>query len=76
MSSSVLSERAVERWQEVRFGRVRRMCQIFVYRPDMAALVGAANIFLIQSPPICSQTESIIRGVDIDQICGIIIIMI
>jgi len=30
MTSSVLSERAVERWQEVRFGRVRRMCQIFV----------------------------------------------
>jgi len=30
MSSSVLSERAAERWQEVRFGRVRSMCQIFV----------------------------------------------
>jgi len=29
MSSSLLSERAVERWQEVRFGQVRRMCQIF-----------------------------------------------
>jgi len=42
----------------------------------MAALVGAANIFLIQSPLICNQTESIIRGVDIDQICGIIIIII
>ena len=30
ISSAVLSERAVEKWQEVRFGRVRRMGQIFV----------------------------------------------
>src|SRR6218665_312612 len=30
MSSSVSSGRAVERWQEERFGRVRRMRQIFV----------------------------------------------
>jgi len=65
MSSSVLSERAVERWQEVKFGRVRRMCHI-LYRPNMVAFVSAANIFLIQSSPICSQTESIISGVDID----------
>ena len=51
MSSSLLSERAVERWQEVRFGQVVGCVRY---------LVGAANIFRNLSSPICNQTESII----------------